>query len=173
MINSKLIAFAIEAHQSTNHLYDGKPYSFHLAMAAHYAQTFIHLIPNEDRGVVMGAVWLHDVIEDCRLTYNDVAKVAGSQIADIVYALTNDKGKTRKERASAAYYEGIRSTPYAVFVKMCDRMANVHYSREMQSVMFEVYKQENESFIFNLFAPEHSYGEYRSMVRTLDKLLIS
>ena len=37
--------------------------------------------------------------------------------AEIVYALTNDKGRTRKERAGEHYYAGIRETPYAPFVK--------------------------------------------------------
>jgi hypothetical protein len=30
-MDSKIIAFAIEAHQNVNHLYDNKPYSVHLA----------------------------------------------------------------------------------------------------------------------------------------------
>jgi hypothetical protein len=47
--------------------------------------------------------------------------------ADIIYAVTNDKGKNRKERAGVKYYEGIRKTPGAVFVKLCDRIANVQY----------------------------------------------
>jgi hypothetical protein len=48
--------------------------------------------------------------------------------SEIVYALTNEKGRNRKERAGKRYYEGIRNTPYAPFVKMCDRMANIRYS---------------------------------------------
>ena len=40
-MDSKIIAFAVEAHQSTNHLYDGKPYSVHLALVVSYAQKYI------------------------------------------------------------------------------------------------------------------------------------
>ena len=47
---------------------------------------------------------------------------------EIVYALTNDKGRTRAERAGERYYQGIRQTPYAPFVKLCDRLANITYS---------------------------------------------
>ena len=70
------------------------------------------------------------------MTYNDVKKVAGSMLTEeqalmateIVYALTNDKGRSRAERAGEKYYQGIRETPYAPFVKLCDRLANITYS---------------------------------------------
>ena len=48
--------------------------------------------------------------------------------AEIVYALTNEKGRTRAERAGVKYYEGIRAVPYAPMVKLADRMANVRFS---------------------------------------------
>jgi hypothetical protein len=48
--------------------------------------------------------------------------------AEIVYALTNDKGRTRAERAGEKYFKGIRTTPYAPLVKLADRLANITYS---------------------------------------------
>jgi len=74
----------------------------------------------------------------------------GEEVADIVYAVTNDKGKNRKERAGDKYYEGIRNTPGAVFVKLCDRIANVQYGKMTKSRMFEMYKKENSEFILQL-----------------------
>ena len=72
--------------------------------------------------------------------------------AEIVYALTNDKGRTRAERAGEKYFQGIRSTPYAPFVKLCDRLANVTYSCSVDSGrngdrMREVYKGEMGVFL--------------------------
>jgi len=60
--------------------------------------------------------YYHDSIEDARLTYNDVMKVARNMMTEeqalmateIVYALTNEKGRTRAERAGEKYYQGIR-----------------------------------------------------------------
>ena len=54
--------------------------------------------------------WSHDLIEDTRTSYNDVRNKLGVFVADIVYAVSNEKGKTRKERANDKYYEGIRNT---------------------------------------------------------------
>ena len=83
----------------------------------HIACKYIHLLPN-NRVIseVLAACWVHDVIEDCRETYNDVKNVLGERVADIAYALTNEKGKTRKERANDKYYEGIRNTPFALII---------------------------------------------------------
>jgi (p)ppGpp synthase/HD superfamily hydrolase len=110
----------------------------------------------------------HDLIEDTRVTYNDVKSVLGHYVADLVYALTNEKGKTRKERANDKYYEGIRSEKYGIFVKMCDRIANVEYSKMSGSRMFEMYKKENEDFIKSLDIKE--YHMCFSMKVYLDKV---
>lgn len=150
-MNSKIKNFAIEAHSKTNHLYDGKPYSVHLEMVEMFALMYMpETITHTSKEIIINACWLHDTIEDCRLNYNDVKKVAGEEVADIVYALTNNKGKNRKERANADYYKGIVETPYATFVKLCDRMANVQYSLDNKSKMFEVYKKENDHFLASL-----------------------
>jgi (p)ppGpp synthase/HD superfamily hydrolase len=138
--------YAIKCHTETNHLYDGKPYSVHLEMVCDVALEFSDLIPDGWCVKVLAACWLHDVIEDCRKTYNDIKKEFGEIVADMVYALSNEKGKTRKDRANAKYYQGIKDTPMATFVKVCDRIANIKYSRQTNSSMLEVYRKENENF---------------------------
>jgi (p)ppGpp synthase/HD superfamily hydrolase len=100
--------------------------------------------------VIYLACWGHDLIEDTRVSYNDVSHrldhAGYFDVADIIYAVTNEKGKNRKERANEKYYEGIRSTPGAVFVKLCDRIANVQYSKMTKSRMFEMYGKEQHEF---------------------------
>ena len=71
-MNTKIMAFAIDAHNKVNHTYDGYQYSVHLSMVAMYAMKYIDLIPESHRDNIISAAWLHDTIEDCRLTYNDV-----------------------------------------------------------------------------------------------------
>ena len=148
------IDWILKQHKDTNHMYDTYlPYEFHLRMVSNVAQEFIKAIPDTNdgetsfRGSVLLAAWGHDLIEDTRVSYNDVRMTLGQDAADIIYAVSNEKGKTRKERANAAYYKGIRETPGAVFVKLCDRIANVQYSKMTGSRMFEMYKKENSDFI--------------------------
>lgn len=168
-MDSKIIDYAIEAHQSTNHFYDGKSYSVHLVLVAAYAQKYIDKIPEAHREDVINACWLHDTIEDTRKTYNDIKRISNETVANIVYAVTNEKGKNRKERANAKYYAGIISEPFARFVKLCDRLANVKYSVDNNSRMREVYQKENEHFIKSLFYMGAS--GYEDMVLELHNLL--
>ena len=136
----KIRSMAHQIHEGVNQFYDGdKPYGYHLDMVAKEVYAYGHLVlvgEDELLPLFMGA-WFHDSIEDARVSYNDVKKIAlkfglteeqAFLASEIVYALTNEKGRNRKERAGKRYYEGIRNTPYAPFVKMCDRMANIRYS---------------------------------------------
>ena len=152
-------AFAL--HASVGQTYSGQlPYSYHLGMVADAAMKYGAEVVTDEQDilpVVFGAYY-HDSIEDARLTYNDVTKVAKQfmnesqaiMAAEVVYALTNDKGRTRAERAGEHYYAGIRATPYAPFVKLCDRLANMTHSFTASDGgnhrMRTVYQQEWEHF---------------------------
>ena len=112
---------AHKLHESVNQTYDDvHPYGYHLDMVADSVYKYGHCVCAGEADVLplfFGAYY-HDSIEDARLTYNDVVKVAKQWMddqqalmaAEIVYALTNDKGRTRAERAGEKYYQGIRDT---------------------------------------------------------------
>jgi (p)ppGpp synthase/HD superfamily hydrolase len=162
------IQWCIDQHRNTNHFYDKYlPYEFHLRMVAQAYEDFKHLL-NYDKDYYTSetitdrveqvsegmacylAIWGHDLIEDTRTSYNDVKNVLGQESADIIYAVTNLRGKTRSERAGDEYYKLIRETKGATFVKLCDRIANVQYSKMTKSRMFEMYKKENDHFMKQL-----------------------
>lgn len=144
-------AFGIKAHKDTNCTYDGFDYSTHLIMVAQAGKEYKHLLSNPKiTETAMCACWLHDVIEDCRVTYNDLKKEFNEEIAECVYLLTNFKGRNRKERAGAAYYFEIAHDEAARFVKICDRIANASYSKETKSRMIDVYREEQDFFVSSL-----------------------
>ena len=62
---------------------------------------------------------------------------AGIAIADIVYAVTDEKGKTREERKPKKLYDEMLYNMEAVFVKLCDRLANLKYSKDKYKSMSE------------------------------------
>lgn len=139
-------SYSKRCHEETNHLYDGKPYCTHLKMVVDAVKRHIGTVPLQFHEDIIAAAWCHDVIEDTRQNYSTVRFVIGLVAADIVYALTNEKGRNRQERASKAYYEGITATPFATLVKICDRIANTAYSLEVQNGMFEMYAKEYPKF---------------------------
>lgn len=152
IINSKELKvieeFAIKAHHDTNHFYDEYlPYEFHLRMVYKTAKDFIYLVPIEKIFTVLSAALLHDTIEDARQNYNGIKKITNTDVAEIVRAVTNyGRGRNRDERMPSFVYEDIRNVPYATYVKLCDRIANVQYSKMTGSDMFNKYKKENSHF---------------------------
>lgn len=158
--------YAFKAHSDTNHLYDNKPYGYHLEMVYNIALKFIYLIPVDKRDVVLAGCYVHDCIEDARQTYNDVVEHTSEEVGNIAYALTNEKGRNRKERANKKYYDGIKENELFIFVKICDRLANIKYSKEKGSKMSDVYRKEFDSFKANLYT-----DRYKDMWELLERLI--
>lgn len=162
------VEWIIQQHRDTNHRYDSIiPYEFHLKMVASIGQEYLHLVPMEFANNVYHALWGHDLIEDTRLSYNDVEQVLGLTTAEIIYAVTNNKGRNRAERANDEYYKGIRENGLAVFVKLCDRIANVDYSMLTKSKMVGVYGRENNDFVTKLgYREDHVYEPlFRELIK--------
>lgn len=149
-------------HASVNQAYDRiRPYGFHLDMVVNWVRKYIGEVCEDEQDVlpIYFAAFYHDSIEDARLTYNDVMKIAEALMekeqaflaTEIVYALTNEKGRNRAERANEKYYEGIRAIPYASFVKLADRLANTAYAFSKGTAdslrMSKVYREELPGFL--------------------------
>ena len=136
---------AHEAHAAVNQFYGvDLPYSYHLDGVAELVARYGGEVCTraEDVPAVMFGAWFHD-------------EAQAFMAAEIVYALTNEKGRTRAERAGVKYYEGIRATPYAPMVKLADRMANVRFSLRQTSDynhrMAGVYREEWPHFLASLW----------------------
>jgi len=148
-------------HAEVNQFFDDKPYIFHLKAVLENAMEYGKYFPEFEKYkyiIAFGACF-HDTIEDARLTYNDVLKESkrffdndedAIMATEIVYALTNEKGRNRAERANDKYYAGIKVTPFAPFVKFCDRLANTRYATENKTSMAKQYKKELPNFIEHL-----------------------
>ena len=185
-IYGEFVDFCKSAHANTNHFYDGNlPYVFHLQMVVN--EVIAHLPKADDncfpyilkydfgsasisRAELIMAAYGHDLIEDARMTYNDVLKASkNTVISDIIYACTNEKGRNRAERANDKYYEGIRNTAGASFIKFCDRIANVKFCKMMGSSQFEMYRKENPKFIDSVYIPEIKQFGLRETLESLFK----
>ncbi|GEM_PF-6005174 len=80
------------------------------------------------------AAIFHDMIEDCGWTYNDIVEFVNSTIgsswgdpkviADICYALTDEKGRNRKERKPDKLYDEMAIERDYIVGKNADRIVN-------------------------------------------------
>lgn len=151
--------FAITAHDhirqpygSRNHL----SYGFHLELAAKIAEWFSSEV-ELNRVVARKAVYLHDILEDhYAYSYNDLKELFGVEVAEVVFLVTDFKGRTRKERHCNQYFTEIAASKEATFVKLCDLTANVLYSIYSNSSMFEMYKKEYSNVFRFLYKDEFS-----------------
>ena len=150
---------ASKLHEEVNQKYDKTlPYVHHLDMVVYVCRQFKHLIPQNEYFDVETGCYFHGAIEDARVTYNDIMDMTNSEkVAEYVYAVTNEKGKNRFERANAKYYEGIRNLPYATYIKLCDRIANMQYSKNNGSSMHKKYVLEYSHFKYSLY--DETYKE--------------
>ena len=142
----RALMVAEKAH--ANQTYDIYPYMYHIRMVVSIAEEL-----GCDESIIISCA-LHDVLEDTELSYNDIKKAFGKEVAEIVYAVTDELGRNRKERKSKTYPK-IKANWKATVVKICDRIANINHSKFFNDSMLNVYKKENDDFYFNLKSETH------------------
>jgi (p)ppGpp synthase/HD superfamily hydrolase len=136
--------FALKAHKGQ--LYGTREYSFHLEAVVSLAKEF-----KLDENII-SACSLHDTIEDCKVSYQDVKNVCGERVAEIVYCVTDELGRNRKER-KAKTYPKIKNNNDALCVKLCDRIANMQQSFIDNNInLLSMYLKEHEEFKELLFS---------------------
>lgn len=148
------------------------PYSMHLRYVVAQFHRYKHLLPtgwydsilHVPEAAEMGC-WGHDLLEDARVTYNDLKDRVGKAVADVIWGCTEDSGRDRDERHSDAYYKRCSENDISVFVKLCDIIANVTYSILTKSDMYKKHKKEHEKNKLWLYR-----DEYKPMFDHLDKL---
>ena len=153
---------AEKAH--ANQTYDIYPYSYHILQVVQIAEDLGY-----DETIVVGCA-LHDILEDTELSYNDVKKAFGEEVAEIVYAVTDELGRNRKER-KAKTYPKIRGNWKATVVKICDRVANMEQSKSYNPRLLKLYQDEHEDFCSNLMSVEHPANEVGKAWERLNRLL--
>jgi len=168
---SVLINFA-RFYATTKHagqLYAGSlPYTHHLAAVEGQVRRWFPLYNDDRRYVyrtledVIAAAWLHDVREDCGVKDKEVRELFGHVVADLVEAVTNEDGENRRIR-HALTYPKIRKDELAVFLKLCDRLANL----EQGGSLLDMYLKEHEDFRRALYVP----GLFDPMWEVIEEIL--
>lgn len=160
--------FGIDIHAKRGYTYAGLPYSQHLQMVVNIAIKFRGaLLVSDDFFVkILAALWLHDVIEDCGVTYNDLKMNFGVEVADIVWAMSGF-GRNRDER-NTCVMQKIKGHVIFTFGKLCDKIANYTFGKfvDNTSTMPKKYEKEwaefeAENYIIDL---DKMYKYMRSVI---------
>jgi len=159
---------------------DNLPYSFHLKAVAAQFRKFRHLLPDSQLCTAEAACYAHELIEDSRMTYNDISTMyiedysyedfpnISKEVAEIVYLCTDFKGKSREDRKPKELYDELATNKTAMFVKLCDIIANSKYSALQNSSMLCKYKDEYYNKVKPYLLP--AVPEYTEMFNYLEKI---
>lgn len=148
-MTNKARALMVAEKAHANQTYDIYPYTFHVKQVAKIAEEL-----GFDESIVISCL-LHDTLEDTDLSFNDIKKAFGEEIAEIVYAVTDELGRNRKERKLKTYPK-IRENWKAIVVKICDRIANVEQSASYNKEKFKMYQKEHTQFVEALSSNSHT-----------------
>jgi (p)ppGpp synthase/HD superfamily hydrolase len=153
------------AHRAIDQRYGGLPYEVHLEQVVATAMKYIYYIPEKDRTDVLDACGSHDVIEDTLLTYKDIIKITNKRVADLVFCVTDERGHDPKEILFKTLPK-IWPEPYAIFIKLCDRISNMKKSKESGHPVYKKYHDQYPIFRYAL-----KYDDmYEDMWKELDEI---
>ncbi len=134
-------AFAKGAHQAIAHRrkYTGECYTHHLAEVAKLVENYGG---SDD---MICAAWLHDVVEDTRISNDQVKAEFGANVAELVECLTDvskpeDGNRAARKQKDAEHLS--RATPNAQTIKLCDIISNTRSIAEHDPKFIQVYAKE-------------------------------
>lgn len=117
------VNFAAKCHISQRRKYDNTPYINHPIRVA----TMVSKHPISTIETIIAAL-LHDVIEDCGVTYTDIVNMNfGPNVPDLVHSVTNRETVGNRKQRMAAEFERLgKESMESKIIKLCDRIDNVH-----------------------------------------------
>lgn len=165
-LRSKAVELAMMAHGRQK--YGPLEYAYHLRCVENVIRRFF----KSDKPYVWAlrtAAWLHDIVEDTDITLEVVRASFGEYVADMVYGVTDEPGKNRKER-KAATLSKTAAKEMRVILKLADRIANTEEGLAWDNSLIDMYRKEYPSFREALYNPDHKPKVHR-MWSHLDRLM--
>lgn len=164
----RAIIYSAKAHAGQTRKGDGRPYILHPL------SVMFRVDKNKkstNRYLLAVAAILHDTVEDCGVTLQQIAEEFGYQVAALVDELTLDKAKYesigKKEYLAQELY-GMSS--YALTIKLCDRLDNLEDMENMSESFQQKYKEET-LYILNHIKTRKLTGTHRKLIKQINKVL--
>lgn len=155
-------AFAVQWHGDQK--YGDYPYVYHLDQVARIVDVYVdeyisalassmpdRVLTSADKRTIINTLrvvaYLHDVLEDTKTDYSTIEHIFGEGVADTVVNLTDEPGENRRLRKLNTWHK-IRRTNASVYIKLCDRLANVQNGGKL-----DMYRKEFPVFQAALYIP--------------------
>ena len=95
---------------------------------------------------LLAAAWLHDTIEDTPATYQTIIGLFGREVAETVWAVTDELGRNRAERWERTR-EKIFEHYHPMVLKFADYYSNVARSLENPGGKLDMYRKEAKDLL--------------------------
>lgn len=128
---------AIAAHGKQK--YGEYPYAYHLSKVEAVLWNFGYTDYK-----YLASAWLHDVIEDTVISYENILTSYGEEVAEIVHACSGE-GANRAEKQQSIL-DNLTAYPDAAPVKCADRYVNMEFSLANDLTKFSKYLEEWPAF---------------------------
>lgn len=156
------ILFAVEKHKGVVRKGDGSPYIIHPMRVLITLQS---IKKSKNANLLATAAILHDVVEDCEVSIDEIRIRFGGQAACLVEELTSDKDKIQKlGKTEYLTQKMLNMSSYALCIKLVDRFDNI---RDMKSLSKEVVKKQIDSTVSIL----NTLKTGRKLTKTHSKLI--
>lgn len=162
-----VVEFASNKHEhpGESQRYGTAPYSVHLDAVASNVIKYKRYLTVSQYDILIKAAYCHDLIEDTDVDINVLKEKTDGDVAELVFLVSNERGRTRKEKNFKTYPK-IWNNDLAIFLKLCDRIANTRSSKDTGYRMYKVYCDEYPVFRYALKKKD----QYTDMWNELDEL---
>jgi len=117
----KVTLFATNAHEGQFRRGSKLPYIVHPLDVAKKVEKYFDCDEHQ-----IAAAILHDTIEDCNITHEQISEKFGLPVADIVANLTSDNDEIKKVGKNVYLISKMTNMNDETFeIKLCDRLSNV------------------------------------------------
>lgn len=131
--------------------YGDRPYSYHLEMVTDVAVRHLTMsksayFTGSFKEILMAA-YGHDLLEDTKIRYDHLVRESNEETGRLIYLVSDEFGRNRAER-KAKTYPKIATDQAAIFIKLCDRIANVAHAKYVSddADKFRMYQDEHDEF---------------------------
>jgi GTP pyrophosphokinase len=162
------ILFAASKHSGQFRKGNGEPYILHpisvLLLLNKYKKS-------KNQFLLASAAVLHDVVEDCDISIEEIATKFGYRIASIVDELTSDKEAIKSQgKDNYLLDKMLNMSTYALCIKLCDRYHNLTTLTSMADSF--VTKQKNSTrFILEGLNSRKLTKTHKKIIKDIKKLL--
>ena len=118
----KALFFMIDAHTGQFRKFSGLEYAWHPVEVSKIVRNYKH---SSNKEILCIAALLHDTVEDCDVTIENIKEKFGENVSNIVEQLTSDEEEIKKiGKKNYLLDKMLNMTSYALVIKLADRLHN-------------------------------------------------